>query len=207
MSMLKLYRCYLVALSKCKGRPFNLPKTIDSLLVRPEYKLFKQLNYLLEKEGITKQEDVSRFMRLSGEFINSDSYHVTQVISDFPEILKFVKSYKEPDEEELCRYIQRSFSFLYEYMLVNDVSDKQELCVGNPPLILKFWKNKKVHELVLVSMFRFSELRNKTWFNIYCNYFTKSKVAELRAKITKSKSVFLEIKNGMVKLDRSLVKV
>lgn len=161
-----VYKIYLIQLAKRMGRPFCVPKEYKALMERNDYKLFMFLSDKLKNNGIYSEKQINKFFECAGEI--TLEYYVVDFLKDFDRIIELFKNKKEITQDERLLKIKKSFDYLKEYCLLNNVKDLNELCVGNPPIILKLWKNNKIMAEVLAVTFDCESIKKKTWYRIYC---------------------------------------
>ena len=160
-----VYKSYLVQLAKRSGRPFRIPESYQSLETRNDYKLFLCLSEKLHDSGLTRR-NLSKFFENADKIVLE--FYVVNILKDYDEIIKIYNSVIEINDEDIKLKIIDSFNFLREYCHINNIKTYAELYEGNPPIILKLWKNKKIIEEILAVMFDFNNVKKKTWYRVYC---------------------------------------
>jgi len=165
--LLSLYKEYLISLATREGRPFNLPKSILTLKERSDFILFITLSYNMKNHNITTDKKIKKFMEIAEKHV-TDNFHVSNINKDFEDIIKKYTSKKDKTENDELLEIKKSFDFLEETCLIEKMK-YNDLFKGNPPPILKYWKEEKITDVVLLFMFDIEKMKKKTWFKIYCN--------------------------------------
>lgn len=170
-----VYKRYLVKLSDIEGRPFRLPKNTETFTQRNDKRFFDVLARRFKEDNIKETIKIDKFLRASEERL--ESFHISHIVTDYDDIKKTYESYKEESVSEKQKKIKKQFDFLIDYCIINKVKSEDDLKKGYPPMILKIWKEKKIDDIVLVSVFDLNSIKKKTWFKIYLgklsNQFTK----------------------------------
>jgi hypothetical protein len=161
-----LYKSYLVKVAEKEGRPFRLPKTTKTLEGRSDYSFFVVLGKKLNDKDITTRKKIDKFLEVACNIL--ESFHISDVVDSFERVQEEYKSIKEDTPRDTEKKIKVAFDKLINYCIINSVKDEQELLKGSPPIIMKLWKEGKLDERVLVSVFDIRKIKRKPWFRAYC---------------------------------------
>jgi hypothetical protein len=195
-----IYRSYLANLAKKENRPFRIPKDImGSLEKRNDYRLF----YGVSKRFIEDKIQVDRFMSCAYDHL-SNNFYIAEILNEYKIIKQIYDSYTiGSDKEKKIKEIKKAFQFLEEYCIMKGVKDGNELLKGNPPLILKFWKEKKINSITLISLFDINTIRKKSWSKLYAGQLI-SNYGVLSKQIDECELIQEALRNGFVKLSKVL---
>jgi hypothetical protein len=160
------YKQYLVKIAEKEGRPFRLPKNLNSLEGRSDSSFFYVFSDKLRSKNIFEQRRIAVFLEVA--YRQLQNFHITDIVQSFDELYEAFKNYKEDTQVEVQRKIKKAFDNLIEYCIINKVSSEGQLFEGSPPLILKLWKQGKLDERVLVMIYDLNKVKSKTWFRVYC---------------------------------------
>lgn len=161
-----LYKSYLVKVAEREGRPFRLPKTSKTLEERSDFSFFVVLANKLKEKNIVDRKKMDKFLQVSCNTL--EVFHVTDIVDSFERVYEEYKSVKEDTQIEIEKKIKVAFDNLINHCIINSVKDEQELLKGSPPTILKLWKEGRLDERVLVSIFDLGKIKSKPWFRAYC---------------------------------------
>lgn len=178
-SVFVLYKSYLIQKATQDGRPFKLPSDDSTLVTRNDYKLFLGLDKLLKDSKLTVHE-YKLFMICARNHLQG-SFYISSILDYFNVILKEYKEREVPTENVVIKEIQSGFKKLEEFVIINNIRSILDMSRGNPPSILKLWKEGTISDIVLVHLIDLSELKRKSWFPVYC--------ATLYPNINKIKSI------------------
>lgn len=201
MRLLTLYSEYLITLAKVNSRPFRLPQNLNSLKAKNyEYMMFINLKRLLEKNNITQRETIRKFMESSSYYLDKGSFFVSNIVESYDEIIKVF------DKKDILttldkESIRKSLNNLEDYCILNNVKSFNALLEGNPPTLVKLWRNDIIDDNIFVYLIDIEEFMKKKWFKIYCSSLTRYKVDKIKQRILDNE--FTEIiDNNLKKLDR-----
>lgn len=167
-NVLELYKNYLIQKATQEGRPFRLPKNSNTLVDRKDYKLFLGLLKRLTDSEV-EYRSYKHFMRAAREHLQGEFY-ISSILEYYDVIYKeFSESKEDQSWCNLIKKIKNSFKKLEEYVIINNIRTVEEMNIGNPPIILKMWKEGKVEDIVLVYMLNLDALKRKSWFKVYCS--------------------------------------
>lgn len=166
-NILELYKTYLVQKATQEGRPFRLPKNEDTLVNRKDYKLFLGLLKLLNDSKL-EVKSYRHFMQSAREHLQGEFY-ISSILEYYPVIYKEF-SEKKSDQLwiPLLKEIKNSFEKLEEYVIINNIRSLDEMNIGNPPTVLKMWKEGVIKDIVVVYILNLEMLKRKSWFKVYC---------------------------------------
>jgi len=171
---------------------------------RDDFGFFAVLYKKLEDIDVCSFGRISTFFKVTEEVVK-EYYHIKVIVRDFDEIAEKFKTYVVDGINETAIKIEKSFMFLAEYCLMNNIVYK-DLFIGSPPLILRKWKEGYVDEHVVVYLYDFNKIKKKTWYRIYCG-----KLANSQKKISESinNSVYLTslMEDELLKLKSSICKI
>jgi hypothetical protein len=165
-SVFILYKAYLVKVAEREGRPFRLPKNTKTLEERSDLSFFIVLEKKLKEKQVTQKKKIETFLEVSSKEL--ESFHVTDIVDNFDRLYAKYKDYKEDTTVETQRKIKVAFDNLINYCIINNIESENDLKKGNPPTILKLWKEGGLDDRVLISIFDLSKIKSKPWFRVYC---------------------------------------
>jgi hypothetical protein len=153
-TMLRFYHEYLVGLAFVSGRPFKLPKSLTNLTKSNpgERKMLHALVKKLGKNEITQKRTFNKFIDVCTVLYDENSFHLRTFLDDFDKIMVKFKNYDQMFKEE-GNSIEKSFSEIEEYCIINNIRGKQDLMNGHPPPIVKLWKQKKIDDYAFAFIF------------------------------------------------------
>jgi len=179
MTPFQVYKQYLVQVAVKEGRPFALPKSVDTFEKRTDKSFFYVLAKKLNADGV-KINKLTQYMEVACSKLTY--FHITDIINNYKEILEAFKTIKEHTKEDDIKGIKIAFDFLKEYSIINNIT-LDDLKKGSPPTILKLWKQGRIHDLALVALLDFNQIKKKSWYRIYCGkIIPKLKSLESRLK-------------------------
>lgn len=161
-----VYKSYLIKIAQREGRPFRLPKNTKSLEERQDSSFFVVLSKKLKEKHINEKKRIEKFIEVSEKKL--EVFHITTLVTNFDDLYESYKEFKEDNFIETKRKIKIAFDMLINYCIINNIESEEELIKGNPPLILKIWKEGKLDERVLVTIYDLGKLKTKPWFRVYC---------------------------------------
>ena len=97
--------------------------------------------------------------------------------------------------------IRKSLNNLEDYCILNNVKSFNALLEGNPPTLVKLWRNDIIDDNIFVYLIDIEEFMKKKWFKIYCSSLTRYKVDKIKQRILDNEFTEL-IDNNLKKLDR-----
>lgn len=196
-----VYTQYLINMAIKEGRPFQVPKGLTTLEKRRDKSFFYVLENKFKKEGIKERYQISLFLEIARDMLVN--FHISDVVTKFDEIKSVFFDHKEDTVDDKKKKIKIAFAFLQEYCIINNINKYENLLKGNPPVLLKLWKSKKIDERAIIVMFDLEKVKKKTWYRIYCNeLITKSKKIQQELKTNIDLLSFIETE--LVKFKNSL---
>jgi len=175
-----VYKKYLVQVARKENRAFRLPKTNHKFLERNDYKLFVRLATVLYENGIITQGRVDAFLEYSRTQL--EDFHVTDILADVNNLIKLFKKIKQETTGDLQNKVRKSFDNLKEFIILKHINNYEELNKGQPPLILKLWKEGLIIEEVIACIYDFDAIKKRPWARLYCGDII-SRVPKIRDKM------------------------
>lgn len=182
-NLFNFYKEYLKGLAFVKGRPYKEPKTLDSLYKREgEKKLFFKIVTLLRQSEIQERKSYKKFIDVCLYMLKEEEYHVSLMINDFEKLMRRYDNFNDiyKDEKES---IVKSMAFLEEYCIINEFKEHKDIMQGNPPPIVRLWKQKKIDTYTFVYIFDISSIAKKRWAKIYLGTLNCNKAKNIKKKL------------------------
>ena len=200
---LRLYHEYLRGIAYVRGRPFKLPKSLDSLGKNNpgEKKLLFGLVKRLKQSQITQQRTFEKFITVCKRMYSDDQFHLRTFLDDFDKIMVKFKNFDKMFNEE-GRMIDNSFSEIEEYCVMYKITEEQKLRVGNPPPLVKLWKQKKIDDYSFAFIFDVGTIRKQRWAKIYLGSYTVVKQTNLKKFISDNTYLSTVMQNNIAKFQR-----
>lgn len=159
-----IYKQYLIFVANKQGRGFTLPKNDFTFQQRNDHRFFKVLGGKFKEKRVPLKK-INIFFEVAGEVLLDT--HISDVVDSFDEIYAKYKSIKEDTVTETKRNIKKGFDNIVSYCIIKEITDYEVLLRGSPPPILRLWKEGKINEKVLLSLYDISKVSKKPWFMIY----------------------------------------
>jgi hypothetical protein len=202
-SMLRFYHEYLIGLAFVSGRPFKLPKSTNNLKKNNpgEGKMLHALVKTLAKNEITQKRTFNKFINVCTVLYDENSFHFRTFLDDFDKIMIKFKNYEQMFKEE-GNAIEKSFSEIEEYCIINNITEAQDLMTGHPPPIVKLWKQKKVDDYSFAFVFEVATIQKQRWAKIYLGRYNSAKQRKLKQFIFDSDHLNSIMKHSVAKFNR-----
>jgi hypothetical protein len=200
---LRFYKEYLVGLAYINGRPFKLPTTLNNLKTKSpgEYKLLKFLVKKLAQNHITEKRTYIKFIEVCSIMYNENTFHLRTFIDDIDKLLHKFKHYDNMFKEE-GDLIEKSFSEIEEYCIINEITDKEDLMLGHPPPIVKLWKQKKIDDYTFAFVFDVATIQKQRWAKIYLGKYNSMKQRCMKQFVFDSAHLNTIMDNSLAKFNR-----
>ena len=198
----KVYDAYLREVAKIEKRGCRPPKSLEALYERNDCNFFYVLEKMLLRNKISNTSEIRMFMETAND--NLLTFNMLEIVADFDKIIKKYNEFiKYNSTEEKIKRVKLTVAFLEEYVIINKLKSWDELRVGNPPLILKLWKEDKVDEIVLAKIFDFDLVKKKTWYKIYCKQISR-KIKSIIDENNKNSLLMSTMDAELIKLHNKL---
>jgi hypothetical protein len=201
MNSLRFYHEYLKILARIEGRPYRLPKDLDNLKRKTPgiYKILNIITYRLKENDIREKRTYIKFLKVAEVILKRD-FNLQNILASFDILIKKFDSFDNIYREE-GRLIKKSFTFIEEFCMMNKIKNKNDLFVGNPPLIVKWWKQKKIDDYTFAELFDVRTVISKRWAKIYLGRYNYSSSEKFREEIVENIFLHTTMQKSVAKLN------